>query len=300
MSTLSALKKPPVTPSAAPVLIGLIGAGIAASRTPLMHEREGERLGLRYIYRKLDTDSLRADAPLADILQYAEFMGFTGLNVTYPFKQQILPLLDELSENARAVGAVNTVVFRDGRRFGHNTDIWGFAQGFRTSLPGVARERVLQIGAGGAGAAVAHALMAEGVGALALYDTDTARAKDLADDLCQRFGAGRAYVADDPQALAAQMDGIVNATPVGMDKLPGLPLCTACIAPAAWVADIIYFPLHTRFLTAAQAKGCKVMNGAGMAVYQAVRAFELFTGILPDAAQMQATFDSFTAVQATA
>ncbi|WP_134591951.1 shikimate dehydrogenase, partial [Pseudomonas aeruginosa] len=175
------------------VLAGLIGAGIQASRTPALHEREGDAQGIRYLYRLIDLDPLGKSADdLEFLLAAASDLGFTGLNVTFPCKQAIIPLLDDLSAEARGIGAVNTVVLRDGRRIGHNTDCLGFAEGFRRGLADAPRQRVVQMGAGGAGAAVAHALLAEGVERLALFDVDPARAQALADNLNQHFGAPRA------------------------------------------------------------------------------------------------------------
>ncbi|BAV77485.1 shikimate 5-dehydrogenase [Pseudomonas chlororaphis subsp. aurantiaca] len=129
------------------VLAGLIGAGIQASRTPALHEHEGDAQGLRYLYRLIDLDQLQLDSnALPDLLLAAERMNFTGLNITFPCKQSIIPLLDELSPEARGIGAVNTVVLKDGKRVGHNTDCLGFAEGFRRGLQGVALERVVQDG----------------------------------------------------------------------------------------------------------------------------------------------------------
>ena len=162
------------------ILAGLIGAGIQASRTPALHEQEGDAQGLRYLYQLIDLDVLQLNInALPDLLDAAELMRFTGLNITYPCKQAVLALLDELSDEARGIGAVNTVVFKDGKRIGHNTDCLGFAEGFRRNLHDVARERVVQMGAGGAGAAVAHALLAEGVQHLSIFDVDMARALSL-------------------------------------------------------------------------------------------------------------------------
>ena len=273
------------------ILAGLIGSGIQASRTPALHEREGAAQGLRLIYKLIDLDALRLgpDA-LGDLLSAAERMGFSGLNITYPCKQAVVPLLDQLSPDARALGAVNTVLLKDGRRIGHNTDCSGFAESFRRGLPDVRRDHVVQLGAGGAGAAVAHALLAEGVGRLAISDTDTPRAEALATDLAARFGAGRAVAVHDLAAEVAAADGLVNCTPVGMAKLPGTPLPVALLRPALWVAEIVYFPLETELLRAARAIGCRTLDGGGMAVFQAVGAFRLFTGLEPDAARMQRHF----------
>jgi shikimate dehydrogenase len=278
------------------VLLGLIGAGIQASRSPALHEREGAAQGLRLIYRLIDLDALGLDAAaLADLLTAAERMGFAGVNITYPCKQAVIPLLDALSDDARALGAVNTVVFAGGRRIGHNTDGSGFAEAFRRGLPGVARARVVQMGAGGAGAAVAHALLGEGVGELAIAETDAPRAAALADALCARFGAGRARAVGDLAAAVAAADGVVNCTPVGMAKLPGMPLPAELLRPALWVAEIVYFPLETELLRAARAIGCRTLDGGGMAVFQAAGAFRLFTGREPDAERMLAHFAAMAA-----
>lgn len=127
------------------ILVGLVGAGIQASLTPCLHEKEGDAQGLRYIYKLIDLDVLciRATA-LSEILTAAERLGFAGLNITYPCKRAVIEELDELSPVARAIGAVNTVIFRNGRRFGHNTDWTGFAESFRRTLADVGRNRVVQ------------------------------------------------------------------------------------------------------------------------------------------------------------
>ncbi|MDW9406236.1 shikimate dehydrogenase, partial [Pseudomonas soli] len=246
--------------SAQGILAGLIGRGIQASRTPALHEHEGDAQALRYLYRLIDADQLGLDdSALPALLDAAQRTGFSGLNITYPFKQAILPLLDELSDEARGIGAVNTVVLRDGRRVGHNTDCLGFAEGLRRGLPGVARRRVVQLGAGGAGAAVAHALLAEGVEQLHVFEVDPARAQALVDNLTQRFGAGRAMLGSDLGETLAGADGLVNTTPVGMAKLPGTPLPPALLHARLWVAEIIYFPLETELLRQARALGCRTL-----------------------------------------
>lgn len=273
------------------VLVGLIGKGIHMSRTPAMHEAEGRALGLNLVYTLLDTDRMGPSAPpLAELLRYAERFGFSGVNVTYPYKQEILGLLDELSEDAAAAGSVNTVVFEDGRRIGHNTDLWGFRESFRLSMAGAAHDTVLLIGAGGAGGAVAQALLDCGAGEVLFHDIQAARAEALARRLTPRFGARRVSAISDIAAAAAAADGVVNATPVGMAKLPGTPIDTALLRPRMWVADVVYFPLETALLKAARRIGCRTMGGEGMAVFQAVRAFELFTGLAPNGERMQAAF----------
>lgn len=276
------------------LLLGLVGAGIQLSRTPAMHEAEGAAQGYLALYRLIDLDVLGLGVEaLPELLMAAERMGFAGLNITYPCKQAVIPHLDELSDAARALGAVNTVVFRDGKRIGHNTDAPGWAEGFRRLLPDVAMRRVVQIGTGGAGAAVAHAALELGTGTLTLFDQDPARAEALAASLCARFGAGRAVPGTDLAMAVGEADGLINATPMGTAKHPGMPLPAALLRPEMWVSDVVYFPLETELLKTARALGCRVAHGGGMAVYQAVEAFRHFTGRSPDAARMTETFLSF-------
>lgn len=269
------------------VLCGLIGHGIQASLTPAMHEREGDEQGLRSQYKLIDLHALGLGAEaLPELLQAAERMGFTGLNITHPCKQAVIPLLDELSPDAAALGAVNTVLLRDGKRIGHNTDWSGYAEAFRRNMEGVALDRVVQLGAGGAGAAVAHALLTMGVGQLTIQDMDPARAQALAASLSERFGAGRALACADLPAALAAADGLVHCTPTGMAAHPGLPLPAELLRPALWVSEIVYFPLETELLRTARALGCRTLSGGGMAVLQAVQAFRLFTGREPDPERM--------------
>jgi shikimate dehydrogenase len=275
------------------ILAGLIGSGIQASRTPALHEHEGDAQGLRYLYRLIDLDALGVDInALPALLEGARTSGFTGLNITFPCKQAVIPLLDELSDEARGIGAVNTVVFKDGKRIGHNTDCLGFAEGFQRGLAGAARQHVVQMGAGGAGAAVAHALLSAGVKRLTVFEVDAARAQGLVDNLNAHFGAGRAQAGTDLPAAMAEVDGLVNTTPVGMAKLPGTPLPVELLRPTLWVAEIIYFPLETELLKHARALGCQTLDGSTMAVFQAVKAFELFSGRAADAERMMAHFHS--------
>ncbi len=275
------------------ILAGLIGAGIQASRTPALHEHEGAAQGLNYLYRLIDLDQLKLDSTaLEELLTASQYMGFTGLNITFPCKQAILPLLDDLSPEARGIGAVNTVVLKDGRRIGHNTDCLGFAEGFRRGLPDASRQRVVQMGAGGAGAAVAHALLSEGVEQLTVFDVEVERAQALVDNLNQHFPGAPAKVGHDLQSAMASACGLVNTTPMGMAKLPGMPVPKALLRAELWVAEIVYFPLETELLREARALGCRTLNGATMAVYQAVKAFELFSGIRPDPERMTEHFHS--------
>ena len=275
--------------SARTIRVGLIGRAIQLSRTPGMHEAEGRALGLAYDYALFDMDE-RPDDTLADVVARAEADGYAGLNVTHPYKREALAIVSDLSDAARRIGAINTIVFRDGRRYGHNTDFWGFAEGFRQGLPDAPRDTVLLLGAGGAGGAVAHALYDLGVGRLLITDTRDGAAQTLAAEVNAVEGRQAAEWVADVAEAAARADGIVNATPVGMTAMPGTPLDPALLMPRHWVADILYFPLETELLSAARATGCATLSGEGMSVYQAVRAFELFSGIRPDAARMRQAF----------
>ncbi|MDH6152251.1 MULTISPECIES: shikimate dehydrogenase [Paraburkholderia] len=274
-------------------LVGLIGSGISGSLTPAMHEEEGSKLGLHYVYRRIDLDAQKLDtAALPELLTAAERMGYNGLNITYPCKQAVIPLLDELSDDARALGAVNTVLFKDGKRIGHNTDWSGFARAFQRGLPDVSLERVVQLGAGGAGAAVAHAALNMGAQSLTLFDVDAARAQSLADELQARFPKAKVSAGTSLEESLCVAQGLIHATPTGMAKMPGLPLPAELLHRDLWVADIVYFPIRTALLQAAEALGCRTLSGGGMAVYQAVDAMRIFTGLEPDAERVYTHFQS--------
>lgn len=275
------------------VKVGLVGRGIQKSRTPAMHEAAGAAAGLNYTYGLFDPDVEGSLQDLSEIVARAESERFAGLNITYPFKVDVIGLLDDLSDNARMVGAVNTVVFRNGKRKGHNTDLWGFAENFRRNMEGAPRSEVLLVGAGGAGAALAHALVECGTEKLWIVDSDADKAEALAVRICALHGENRASAVASASDVAGRIDGLVNATPVGMAKLPGLPVPASVLRPDMWIADIVYFPLETELLRVARLMGCRTLSGAGMAVYQAVRAYELFTGQAPDLESMEAAFATF-------
>jgi shikimate dehydrogenase len=276
-------------------LLGLIGSGIQASLTPALHEVEGAQQGLRTIYQLIDLDVLGlAATALPDLLTAAERFGFSGLNITHPCKQAVLPLLHDVSPEASALGAVNTVLLRDGQRIGHNTDWWGFAENFRQGLPDVALDRVVQLGAGGAGAAVAQAILTLGARRLTIFDVDLHRASALATRLGGQFAQAYVTAGTDIAMAVAAANGVINATPVGMANHPGLPLRAELLRPTIWVSEIVYFPLETALLRAARAIGCRTLDGGGMAVFQAVEAFRLFTGIAPDVERMRRHFAAMT------
>ncbi|GGZ62778.1 shikimate dehydrogenase [Streptomyces bluensis] len=280
-------------------LVGLIGSGIGPSLSPALHEREADRQGLRYIYRLIDIDTLRTGPEsVGDLVRAARDLGFDGLNITHPCKQLVIEHLDALSPGAEALGAVNTVVFEDGRSIGHNTDVTGFAASFARGLPDVPLEHVVQLGAGGAGAAVAHATLTLGAGHITVVDAMPDRSADLAASLNRHFGTGRAAAAtpDALPRLLAGADGVVHATPTGMAAHPGLPFPAELLRPGLWVAEVVYRPLETELLRTARAARCAVLDGGGMAVFQAADAFRLFTGREPDTARMLADITELTGV----
>lgn len=273
-------------------LVGLIGANIGGSLSPALHEDAFAAAGMVGHYHLMDVATLPGRR-LEDLLAAVRTAGFAGVNVTYPFKEAVIPLLDEVSPEAAEIGAVNTVVIDEKTRTtGHNTDRSGFRRAFLEALGAdcVRGKPVLLLGAGGAGRAVAFALMDMGAAQLVLYDRDAARASGLCTDLTARFGAGRCVVSNDPATAAESAAGIVNATPVGMQGHPGVPLDPGLVQPGQFVADVIYTPLETAFLRAALARGARGMGGAGMCVHQAADAFRLFTGRSADLARMHKTF----------
>ena len=273
------------------LLSGLLGRSILASRSPWLHEQEARAQGAVLTYELIDfTQRGLDDAALASVIDDVRHRGFAGFNVTYPFKQQAIASLDELDDSASIVGAVNTVAIRGGRLIGYNTDMSGFRQSVVEGLDGAAMDRVLQLGAGGAGAAVASALLSLGVGRLDIADIDTVRAGALAAMLSDRFGAGRVAVRTPEDRATDDVDGIVNATPVGLRSNPGLPIAAERIEPRHWVADIVYFPLETELLGVARGKGCRTLDGSGMVVNQAASAFEIITGMPADRDRMRSSF----------
>lgn len=279
-----------------PLKAGLIGAGIQASLTPAMHMKEGAAQGFRYEYELIDLNLLGlTPSSLPDLLDDAEARGLIGLNITHPCKQVVIPYLDELSDEARALGAVNTVVLKDGKRFGHNTDWWGFAESFRRGLPGADLSAAVQIGAGGAGVATAYAILSLGLTALTVFDREPDRAEQLVQTMSVLFPEASITASPDIASAMQDVSGIIHATPTGMAKYPGVPLPPELLQPHHWVAEIVYFPLDTELLKVARERGCRVLNGGGMAVFQAVGAFQLFTGREPDAARMLQHFKALTA-----
>jgi shikimate dehydrogenase len=273
-------------------LCGLIGAGIQGSRSPALHQAEARAQGLVLTYKLIDLEVLRVGVEaLPRLLDDAVREGYCGLNITFPCKQAVMPLLQGVSEEANAIGAVNTVVIAGGKRTGHNTDGPGWAWGFRRALPGADLARVVLLGAGGAGSACADAVLRLGAGELVIVDRERKRAADLAGRMNAIHGARCSDAAEVEGALHGAT-GLIHATPTGMAGMPGMPLQPSLLTPRLWVSDIVYVPLETELLKAAKRAGCRIMDGGHMNVGQALGGFRLFTGRDADAARMDAHFRS--------
>jgi shikimate dehydrogenase len=271
------------------VEVALIGAGIGRSLSPALHEREGRLLGFDYRYHLYDLDELGGGVEdVGAIVEQARADGLQGLNITYPCKQAVVAVLDRLAPEAAALGAVNTVVFTADEAVGHNTDWPGFQQSFASSLPDAAMDRVVVVGAGGAGAAVSHAILSLGAGHAHVLDSDRARADGLVEGLQRRFGSERASSLDDGRLaeVLGKADGLIHATPTGMSDHPGTAVPADLLHPSLWVAEVVYMPLETQLLRDARRTGCRTLDGGGMVALQAAGSLELFTGVPPDRDRM--------------
>ncbi|WP_018316872.1 shikimate dehydrogenase [Bradyrhizobium sp. WSM2793] len=277
------------------LLTGLIGAPIAHSASPAMHERAAEALGLRGHYQLIEVAGADA-AGLRMMLEGVRRLGFAGVNVTYPYKEAVVPLLDELAPAAATMAAVNTVVVRDGRLIGHNTDTTGFARAVAPLLAS-SGNAVAVIGTGGVGKAIAFALASLKVTDLRIFDSEPARAEKLAALLAMHGGARVVTSVEDALRGAT---GLVNGTPVGMLPNRDIPVPASLLRENLWVADAVYSPLITPLLAAAQAKGARIMTGRELAIYQAADAFELFTGLAPSTEIMGQAFDEVMAARSSA
>lgn len=254
-------------------LLGLIGDPVEHSLSPRLHSFLLGRAGLNYSYLafRVPRESLAA------ALEGMRALGIRGLNVTIPHKEAVVPLLDGLSPGAEAVGAVNTIVNLRGRLIGHNTDIEGFLAPLAVRGIAVRGKKAVVVGAGGAAAAVAYALLAAGA-EVAIANRTPERARALARRL-SRAGAAEAAGTEALPALLPQADILVNATPVGMwPRTDEIPVPPELIHEGLLVYDLVYVPSETRLLAEARARGAEAIGGLEMLVRQGVRALELWTG----------------------
>jgi shikimate dehydrogenase len=274
------------------VLVGLIGANIMGSLSPALFSDAFAAAGIEGFYHLLDVDQLPGRR-LPQLLDAIKTAGFAGANITFPFKQEIIPLLDAIDPEAAQVGAVNTVAIEaDGRTTGYNFDRRGWRHNFEESFGAeIARgATVVLVGAGGAGRAVAFALMDLGVAHVVIHDLDAARANAVCADVAKGYGASRCRVSRDLEREIAGADGVVNATQTGMRGFPGNPVPASALKTQHWAADVIYTPVETESLKAAAAKGARTSNGRGMCVHSGVAALRLFAGIEPDVARLHRAF----------
>ena len=267
-------------------LLAVIGAPIGHSLSPIIQNAALHAAGLDYVYTALP---VRADA-LASAVRGLRDAGIAGFNVTIPFKTEIIPLLDALSEDARRIQAVNTVVIEDGRMVGHNTDVMGFLAGFAERGIALTGKNAVLIGAGGAARAALWGLLRSGVRSVVIGVRNAAKGTALAADFAAD-GDVRAVSFDDTAWIAACSDAdlVVQTTPLGMtphtEAMP--PVDAAVINPSAVVYDLIYTPAETHFLREARARGCETINGETMLVAQGAEAFHLWTGKRPDVELMK-------------
>ena len=267
-------------------LLAVIGAPIGHSLSPIIQNAALYAAGLDYVYAALP---VRADA-LSSAVRGLCNAGIAGFNVTIPFKTEIIPLLDALSEDARRIQAVNTVVIEDGRMVGHNTDVVGFLAGFAERGIALTGKKAVLIGAGGAARAALWGLLRSGISSVVIGVRNASKGAALAADFAAD-GDVRAVSFDDSAWIAACSDAdlVVQTTPLGMtphtEEMP--PVDAAMIKPSAVVYDLIYTPAETRFLREARARGCETINGETMLVAQGAEAFHLWTGKRPDVELMK-------------
>ena len=254
----------------------LIGWPLAHSRSPLVHHYWLRTHGIEgsYVIEAVPPDELR------DFIQRLSLRGFVGANVTIPHKESVLGLgLTTPDDLARAVGAANTLWFAGGQLCSTNTDIEGFINNLEASAPGWdAVEEALVLGAGGAARAVVFGLLERGIKRIILANRTIERAERLAKEFGPRVSATAWDLIEDVLPRAGLL---VNTTSLGMHGQPALDLDVTRLPQEAVVADIVYVPLMTPLLAAAQARGLRTADGLGMLLHQAVRGFELWFGKRP-------------------
>jgi shikimate dehydrogenase len=255
---------------------GIFGFPVEHTFSPAMHNAGFAKLGMDACYVPFAVDP----GSLADAVRAIVPLGLQGLNVTVPHKEKVIPFLHELSEEARLIGAVNTIEVVKGRLIGHNTD----GRGFLRSLTDDARfdprgRRFLVLGAGGAARAIGFSLALAGAAGIALRDVDGEKAEALVGDIRSKTGVPATAVSDEAvMTFARAADCLVNATPLGLRKSDPLPVGKEQVQRGQLVCDLVYNPPETALLQAARARGARGLSGLGMLLYQGVIAFEIWTG----------------------
>ncbi|MBO6719451.1 MAG: shikimate dehydrogenase [Rhizobiaceae bacterium] len=270
----------------AAIRLGLIGDNIARSRSPSLHKEAGRLCGLDISYDRLIPADLGLDFDAA--FDRCVNLGYRGINVTYPYKETVVPRLTVPDAQTARIGACNTVVFDSVRPQGHNTDFTGFVEAFRSTFgaatgPG----RVAMVGAGGVGRAIAFAIGRLGARELRIFDTDAKKAERLAAALSKVEISMDVTAAPTIGAATDGVDGLVNCTPIGMVGYPGTPIAAEHMARARWAFDAVYTPVNTEFLGLARDAGCAVMSGYELFFHQGIGAFRHFTNYDVDAASLR-------------
>jgi shikimate dehydrogenase len=258
-------------------IYGIFGYPVEHTFSPGMHNAAFKKLGLDACYVPFAVHSEQLGEAAKAILP----LGLRGLNITVPHKEKIIQYLDELSEEARLIGAVNTIEIRHGRLIGHNTDGRGFLRSLNENAGFSPKgKKVLFIGSGGAARAVAFCLALAGAGKIYVRDIDTGKADLLVNDIHEKTGTYTESIHDDESyaAYAADADCLINATPVGLKRTDPLPIPRNFIMKNHLVCDLVYNPPETTFLRTAKSLGAKRLAGIGMLLYQGVIAFEIWTG----------------------
>lgn len=256
------------------VRLGLIGDNIAASQAPRLHEVAGGLVGIPVSYGRLVPRDVGQE--FESVFETASREGFRGLNITYPYKERVLPLVSVPDCRVAALGAVNTVVFAPEGPLGYNTDWSGFVAGYRHTFGDRAPGPVCLLGAGGVGKAVAFGLLSLGLGDLTVVERYLQKAEALAAALRSAAPGLRVRVTDNVSQGAAGATGLINCTPVGMVGHKGTPMARGLMRGAAWAFDAVYTPVETQFLSEAVAEGLVVMSGWELWFYQGLHAFAVF------------------------
>lgn len=267
--------------------VGLIGYPLGHSISPPMQQAAFDHLGIDARYELWETEQGKLSQAVEGIRDSSKL----GANVTIPYKEAVIPLLDELDEVARKIGAVNTIVKRDNKLVGFNTDAGGFIKALQDEASfKPAGKRVVVMGAGGVARAVSFALVGAGAKSLSVTDIVAERVNRLIDDLKRSSNSGKIQIKvlsnNSGEFVSAVWDCnlLVNCTPIGMkhsDSEHKSPLEAALIPKSALVFDVVYNPLETRLLADAKKRGARVLGGLSMLVYQGALAFEHWTGRKP-------------------
>lgn len=257
------------------VVYAVIGDPIVHSKSPLMHNAALQACMLNGVCAAFHVIPTRLEQAVVGICA----LGISGVSITIPHKERVMAYLDWIDERAKAIGAVNTIVRRDGKLYGYNTDGLGYVRSLKEEMQvDISSVRVVVIGAGGATRSIVHALLMEGCPKIILTNRTVARAQSLANHL-SAFGHIEVIQFSDVPAIDPRMvDIVIQTTSVGMHPdVHRIPLAKEWLQPHMIVSDIIYNPLETALLKSAREAGCRTHNGLGMFIYQGAISFEMWT-----------------------